>query len=97
MSFTKSLSRGVRIVVVACFCTFAAIGCGQKLTQENVDKIKVGMGQADVEALIGKPTGTTSTKIPGGMAAREEWKEGDKVVRIDFFNDKVMMVDKSGL
>jgi hypothetical protein len=97
MSLTKAAARGVRIVLIACFCTLVAVGCGSKLTQENVDKVKVGMSEADVVALLGKPTGSTTTKMPGGSASRENWKEDNKSVRIDFLDGKVVVIDKSGM
>jgi outer membrane protein assembly factor BamE (lipoprotein component of BamABCDE complex) len=38
-------------------------GCGSKITQENFDKIQVGMGQDEVTTILGKPTESSSVSF----------------------------------
>ncbi len=55
-------------LVVACLC-LALPGCGNNITQENLNKIKPGMTQQEVEAILGTGTevkaSTPSLSIPG--------------------------------
>jgi hypothetical protein len=61
-------------------------GCGNNVTKENFNKIKDGMSEKDVIAILGSPTESQSGV--GGKVST--WKDGDKFIAITFLNDKVV-------
>lgn len=63
------------------------------LTQENYDKIKVGMSFQEVEKLLGSGSSCDSAM---GMKSCT-WGTGDKFVKIQFVSDKVVLHVARGL
>jgi hypothetical protein len=72
-------------------------GCGGgsplTMTQDNLNKVQNDMSQADVKAILGDPTSSTSEQIPivGGTKTTYTYtntQSGSQVV-IVFKNDKV--------
>lgn len=77
---------GLSVVMIA--------GCGgSKVTKENFDKIKTGMTEAEVEAILGKATdsGGASASLPGMSVSgtMKVWKDGDKKIMVTFSDGKV--------
>lgn len=61
----KSVLVG-RIFIVTLLCLFVA-GCGSSVSMSNYEKIKEGMTEAEVEAILGKgeEQASSSVNIPG--------------------------------
>ena len=51
------LNRFSGIVAVAAVCVLL-FGCGHKISMSNYEKVKSGMTESEVEAILGKGTGT---------------------------------------
>jgi len=67
-------------------------GCS-KLTQENYDKLKVGMSYKDVTQLLGKPSGCKDA-----MATKScDWESGDTHVNVKFVGDSAVLFSGKGL
>jgi hypothetical protein len=60
-----------------------------KITLENFAKIKEGMSEPDVKALLGPPKTTTSVQVFGVSGTHSTWEGGGAVVSIRFVNGKV--------
>ena len=64
-------------------------GCGSKVTQENFNKIQVGMSQSETYAILGQPSDATSVGIGEHSGTLATWQAGENEVTITFINDKV--------
>lgn len=66
-------------------------GCARsKITQENFDKIKLGMTQAEVQQLLGPPTEASGLEVAVFSGTHAKWIQGDTVITIQFINGKVV-------
>lgn len=73
---------------VAAFALLAA--CGSKVTAENFLKVKNGMGEDEVRALLGKPAKVENSTILSLEATTYRYEKGKNVVEVNFINGKVM-------
>jgi hypothetical protein len=66
------------------------------LNQANLDRISTDMSKAEVEAILGAPTSSSTEPIPivGGDQTTYNYQAGSSAVTIVFKNDK--MKEKSG-
>jgi predicted Zn finger-like uncharacterized protein len=79
---------------------------GNRVTKENFDKIKTGMTEAEVKAILGEPTESAGTpdqfsnlpgmprmpRMPGGMQMNVMvWEQGNNVIAVYFRNGKVLL------
>jgi len=66
------------------------------LTQANLDRVQTDMSSAEVQAIFGMPTSSSSKPIPivGGTETTYSYSNGSSAVTIIFKNDQVK--EKSG-
>lgn len=83
----QSVTR-IGVAVVSIFLLLA--GCGSSISQENFDKIQVGMSQDEVTAILGKPTEASSVSFGALSGGAWVWKEDETVITIQFANGKVL-------
>jgi hypothetical protein len=87
-----SRSRAVSSVALFAALCFLIVACGN-LTQENYEKIKVGMTYQEVEKILGSnPTCDSAL----GMKSCT-WGTPDKHISIQFVADKVTLYSAKGL
>ena len=79
------------VLLIAALC-FLAVACGN-LTQENYEKIKVGMSYQEVEKLLG--TNPTCDSALGVKSCT--WGTSDKHIKVQFVADKVTLYSAKGL
>jgi outer membrane protein assembly factor BamE (lipoprotein component of BamABCDE complex) len=71
--------------------SLSLISCGgSKLTQENFEKIQTGMTLAQVQAILGEPTESSSVDLAGFSGTVSKWKQGDVTITIQLVNSKVV-------
>ncbi|WP_097459116.1 DUF3862 domain-containing protein [Mangrovitalea sediminis] len=70
----------------------ALAGCS-KLTQENYDKLKVGMSYSDVTQLLGKPSECSDALTVKNC----NWVSGDSHVNVKFVGDSTVLFSGKGL
>ena len=72
-------------------------GCS-RVTQENFLKVRDGMTEEEVIALLGRPTESNSVNLLGVSGTSSRWVAGDTVIAIQFVNGKVAFksFDKPG-
>jgi len=88
MSRSKNLSRGLLLLSLC----FLAVSCSN-LTQENYDKIKVGMSYQEVEKILGSnPTCDSAVGVKSCT-----WGTAEKHVNVSFVADKVALHSAKGL
>jgi hypothetical protein len=88
MAKSKSFSA---VMLILLFC-LQLTACSN-LTQENYDKIKMGMSFKDVENLLG--SGATCDSAMGMKSCT--WGDNDRYVKIQFMADKVVIHAAKGL
>ncbi len=71
-------------------CLALLIGCGSKVTQQNLDKVQIGMSQADVTAILGDPTESNNVAIGPVSTLTATWKQDNRTITIQFLNGKVI-------
>ena len=76
------------IIVLFSLC-LAACGTSQ-LTQENFDKIHTGMTLAEVTAILGEPTESSSVDVAVFSGTASTWKKDGTTITIQFANGKVV-------
>jgi outer membrane protein assembly factor BamE (lipoprotein component of BamABCDE complex) len=81
------LGAGVLCLVVSLSLIFCG---GPKLTQENFAKIQTGMTLAQVRAILGEPTESSSVDVAVFSGTVSKWKQGDVTITIQFVNGKVV-------
>lgn len=101
--------RGVTSALVLVVSVLFLGGCNEKLTDENYDRLTVGMFYSEVEGIIGEGTredsggyGISGAGIPTGSNSGDSkqqtftWDEGDKKLIIVFNNGKLQSKSKMG-
>lgn len=84
-------TRGLALVVLAVLILSSLTACeGSKITQENFDRIKTGMNQAEVHGILGEPTDASSIDIAGFSGTAAVWKRKDVTITIQLVNGKVV-------
>jgi len=80
--------RAVALSMVICM---SLVSCsGSKIFQENFDKIQTGMPLAQVTAILGEPTESSSVDVAVFSGTVSKWKAGDITLTIQFVNGKVV-------
>lgn len=71
--------------------SLSLISCGgSKLTQENFEKIQTGMTLAQVQAILGEPTESSSVDVAVFSGTVSKWQQGEVTITIQFVNGKVV-------
>ncbi len=70
--------------------SLALASCTSRINEANFDKIKTGMSQAEVQAILGPPTETSSVDVAVFAGATSTWKHKDTTISIQFVNGKVI-------
>ena len=89
MKLTPSASLRMALALGLLIVTLAACG-SSKLTQDNFDKIQIGMTRAQVVIILGEPTESSSVDMAVFSGTVSKWKQGDVLITIHFVNDKVV-------
>lgn len=71
--------------------TFLFFCCSvDKISKENFDRIRTGMTEAEVQAILGPPTESTGVDVTVFSGNTSIWKNGHTVISIQFVNGKVV-------
>lgn len=62
-----------------------------QVTEENYNKVQVGMTMSQVTAILGPPSNTESVNFLGFSGTTAVWKTQSTEITILFFNDKVQV------
>lgn len=65
------------------------VGCESRVTQENFNRVKIGMSLQEVHAILGEPSESSSFNLAGLSGTSSEWKRFDSSITIQFLNDQV--------
>jgi hypothetical protein len=74
-------------LLLLCFTVcLVVVGCGSKVSEDNYKKIKAGMTEAEVQAVLGNPTETAEAK----GTKTQTWKHGDDTITVSYADGKVL-------
>ncbi len=93
MCKARSLVRAGAMMLV---CSILLLGCASKITQENFEKVQSGMTQAEVKAILGDPTESSSIGFGPVAGTTSTWKGNGSTITIQFVNGKVIAKVFSG-
>jgi hypothetical protein len=68
-----------------------ALAACSKVTQENFGKIRDGMSEQEVQAILGSPTESSSVSVLGLSGTSSRWATKDAVITVQFVNGKVRL------
>ena len=79
--------RGVILLAVSICLVMSA--CGSKVSQENFNRIQVGMTFEEVTAILGPSTESSSVQISGLSGTSAKWVGEEGTIQIQFLNGRV--------
>jgi hypothetical protein len=78
-------------VVLSIVICLSLVSCSSfKISQENFEKIRTGMSLAQVTAILGEPTESSSVDVAVFSGTVSKWKAGGVIITIQFVNGKVV-------
>ena len=81
----------IRTVVLVMVICMSLVSCSSlKISQENFEKIQTGMSLAQVTAILGPPTESSSVDVAVFSGTVSKWKTGEVTITIQFVNGKVV-------
>jgi hypothetical protein len=80
----------MRLALLAFAAALLLAAC-TKVTQENYAKIREGMSEQEVHAILGGPTESSTTTVLGISGTSSRWVSGDAVINVRFVNGKVAL------
>jgi hypothetical protein len=78
------------ILVALVICALCLEACGSRINQADFEKIQTGMTMAQVTAILGEPTESSSVDVAVFSGTVSKWKAGDVTITIQFVNGKVV-------
>lgn len=88
VTHSTKLKLGIALVLVLCAISLAA--CGSRINPANFEKIQTGMTMAQVTAILGEPTESSSVDVAVFSGTVSKWKAGDVTITVQFVNGKVV-------
>ena len=79
----------MRIRALALALALVALAACAKITEENFNKVRDGMSEQEVLALLGTPTESSSVSVLGISGTASKWVAKDTVITVQFVNGKV--------
>ena len=83
-----------RAALILCAAAAMLAACSSKLTNENLTKVKAGMSEKEVVAILGKPDEVKTSENFGFRGTAYVYRAGKSEVTVAFLNDHV--VSKEG-
>jgi predicted Zn finger-like uncharacterized protein len=82
---------------------FVVFHGGSRVTRANYARLRIGMTEGEVRAILGAPTqsadaGSLPVQLPGfGSMRTLVWKEGDRAITVMFIDDRAVMLGSQNL
>jgi len=80
----------MRLGALALALALAVAACS-KINEENFAKVRDGMSEQEVHALLGSPTESSSVSVLGISGTSSKWIAKDAIVTVQFVNGKVRL------
>lgn len=85
-------TRDIPSRIAAAMLLALALAACNNVTPENYARIKDGMTEAEVIAILGKPTETSSLSVLGMTGTSSTWAGGGHSIMIQFVDGKVRIM-----
>ncbi|MGA7801217.1 MAG: outer membrane protein assembly factor BamE [Gammaproteobacteria bacterium] len=86
---TSRLTQATRALIAALLLSMLLTGCASKINQDNFERIHSGMTMKHVQALLGKPTESSSFGMGDFSGTSATWKGKHGTITLQFLNDQV--------
>ena len=86
----RRLSHLLAIALGIVICMSLGSCSSLKISQENFEKIQTGMSLAQVTAILGEPTESSSVDVAVFSGTVSKWRAGGITITIQFVNGKVV-------
>ncbi len=85
-------TRKLALLLVAALTIISLTACLERtrINAANFEKIKTGMSQTEVMAILGEPTESSSLDIAVFAGTNSVWKYQDTTIAVQFVNGKVV-------
>ena len=83
-------------LLVACLALLLAAACS-KITAENFGRVKEGMTESEVAAILGPPTESSAISLLGITGTNSRWVGKEHVIAMQFVNGKVRVKELAPL
>jgi outer membrane protein assembly factor BamE (lipoprotein component of BamABCDE complex) len=90
MKVTQSAKFKLGIAAALALCAFCLVACGSRISQANFEKIQTGMTMAQVTAILGEPTESSSVDVAVFSGTVSKWQAGEVTITVQFVNGKVV-------
>lgn len=87
--------RNVSGLAAALVLAAVLAGC-TRVTQENFDRIEVGMRETEVHAILGPPDDSANAALLRVKAVNSRWVSRDATITIQFVNERVRVKSMTG-
>jgi outer membrane protein assembly factor BamE (lipoprotein component of BamABCDE complex) len=85
---TAKLKFGILLALL--LCALCVVACGSRINPANFEKIQTGMTMAQVTAILGEPTESSSVDVAVFSGTVSTWKADDVTITVQFVNGKVV-------
>jgi len=82
--------KKVMVLLIGGVSLLTLVACGNKLTNDNFSKVKNGMTEAEVRAILGKPDEVETSEILGLKNTSYLYEKGDTRASINFISNNVI-------
>ena len=86
----RRLSPLLAVALSLVICLSLVSCSSYKISQENFEKVRTGMSLAQVTAILGEPTESSSVDVAVFSGTVSKWKAGGITITIQFVNGKVV-------
>jgi outer membrane protein assembly factor BamE (lipoprotein component of BamABCDE complex) len=86
----RRLSHLLAVALGVVICLSLASCSSLKISQANFEKIQTGMSLAQVTAILGEPTESSSVDVAVFSGTVSKWRAGGITITIQFVNGKVV-------
>lgn len=90
MKLRHSAQLRFGLILVLVGCVLGAVACGSRISQSNFEKIQTGMTMAQVTAILGEPTESSSVDVAVFSGTVSKWQAGGVTITVQFVNGKVV-------
>lgn len=86
----KKLLSNITVIILMLSFAVVLLGC-TKITEQNYNRIEVGMDEGQVNLILGPPTKSDSVNFFGANATTSVWNTQNTEITILFINHKVVI------
>jgi hypothetical protein len=87
------MNKKMNLFLLALLTTLVFTAACSKITNENYDKLKMGMEYSEVIAILGNPNSCTESIVAKSCI----WGNETQNIKVNFLSDQIMVISSTGL